>query len=175
MIQSIASLIKYMGLANVRFHKSVIILISVPLLFCAPLTKFWLWYILNKFVFSKDLGLGYSQCPAAIRTLICGSCLVPAVTQHIHFCVYMFFFLWLSPFNASPLLIRSVLSGNCLLFPGRHGFAPPIFPTTRWGGGLTGLVPLPLPNLLPSTDDGCCFVPVGSQESPQKLHPNDCI
>lgn len=66
-----------------------------------------------------------------------------------------------------------MLPGNCLLFLGRGGSAPPVRKTTRRGGGLAGLVPLPRPHLLPSADDGRCLVPVGGQEPPQELHPGD--
>lgn len=77
--------------------------------------------------------------------------------------------------GSAPCTCRSVFSGHRLLFPGWVGFAPQVFPTARWGGGLAGLVPLPCPHLLPSADDGSCFVPVGGQESPQKLHPHDSL
>lgn len=82
-----------------------------------------------------------------------------------HAFVLMCFFM----FYVSPLLIRSVLSGHSLLFLGRSGLAP----KTKRGGGLAGLVPLPRTYLLPSADDGSSFVPVGSSESQQKLHPCD--
>lgn len=80
---------------------------------------------------------------------------------------HTFVFMCVFTFYVSPLLIRSVLSGHSLLFPGRGGLAP----KTKRGGGLAGLVPLPRTHLLPSADDGSGFVPVGCSESQQKLHP----
>lgn len=84
--------------------------------------------------------------------------------------IYKFSFI-----RRSLLLIRSLLSGHRLLFPGGSGFAPPVLHNTRRGGGLTGLVSLPRPHLLPPADDGSCSVPVGGQEPPQELHPHDCV
>lgn len=68
-----------------------------------------------------------------------------------------------------------MLSGNRLLFPRRCGFTPHRFATAKGGGVVTGLVPLPRTHLLSSTNDGSCFIPVGSKESQQKLYACDGI
>lgn len=68
-----------------------------------------------------------------------------------------------------------MLSGNRLLFPRRCGFTPHRLATAKGGGVVTGLVPLPRTHLLSSTNDGSCFIPVGSKESQQKLYAYDGI
>lgn len=68
-----------------------------------------------------------------------------------------------------------MLSGNRLLFPRRCGFTPPVFATAKGGGVVTGLVPLPRAHLLPSANDGSCFIPVGGKEPQQKLYACDGV